>query len=154
MFFYVLISSLLVAATVVIHAFGSTLVLRYLAWQRSANDTVMSTMRVARILIGTVLLLVILHVIQIMIWAVAYRRLLPDTELQSFEEAVYFSFVTFTTLGYGDISLTGVWRVMSGVEALNGILLVGWSTATLFAVVQKIWQFRYQAARDETDQNT
>ncbi len=154
MFFYVLISSLLVAVTVVIHAIGSTLVLRYLAWQRTARRTVMSTMHVARILIGTVLLLIILHAIQIMIWAVAYRSLLPDTELQSFEEAVYFSFVTFTTLGYGDISLTGVWRVMSGIEALNGILLVGWSTATLFAVVQKIWQFRYQSLRHEKDQNT
>lgn len=154
MFFYVLISSLLVAVTVVIHAFGSTLVLRYLAWQRIAMDTVRGTLRVARILIGTVLLLVVLHVIEIMIWALAYRNLLPDNELQSFEEAVYFSFVTFTTLGYGDISLTGVWRVMSGVEALNGILLVGWSSATLFAVVQRIWQYRYKKLGQGNDQNT
>jgi hypothetical protein len=154
MFFYVLISSLLVAVTVIIHAFGSTLVLRYLAWQRVGADAVMSTLRVSRILIGTVLLLVVLHVVEIMIWALAYRNLLPDSELQSFEEAVYFSFVTFTTLGYGDISLTGVWRVMSGVEALNGILLVGWSTATLFAVVQRVWQSRYKHIGHAGDQNT
>jgi hypothetical protein len=154
MFYYVLISSLLVAATVAIHAFGSTLVLRYLAWQKIATDSVMGTLQVARVLIGTVLLLVVLHVIEIMIWALAYRGLLPDSELQSFEEAVYFSFVTFTTLGYGDISLTGVWRVMSGIEALNGILLVGWSSALLFAVVQRIWQYRYKSFGHRDDQNT
>ncbi|MGB5166182.1 MAG: hypothetical protein WBN61_13055 [Woeseiaceae bacterium] len=45
----------------------------------------MGTVRVSQILIGTVLLLLVLHVIEIMIWALAYRQLLPDTELQSFE---------------------------------------------------------------------
>jgi len=48
--------------------------------------------------------------------------------------------VTFTTLGYGDITLPEQeWRMLSGIEALNGILLVGWTTAFLFAVVQRSW---------------
>ena len=55
-----------------------------------------------------------------------------------YERAVYFSIVTFTTLGYGDITLPyEEWRILSGVEALNGILLFGWTTAFLFAVVQR-----------------
>jgi hypothetical protein len=61
-------------------------------------------------------------------------------EIGTFEEAVYFSVVTFTTLGYGDITLADhQWRLLSGAEALNGVLLVGWSTALLFAVVQRCW---------------
>ncbi len=51
---------------------------------------------------------------------------------------VSFSTVTYTTLGYGDITLPPVWRVMSGFEAMNGILLFGWSTAMFYAVVQRI----------------
>ena len=54
----------------------------------------------------TALTLIALHAIEIMIWAGSYIVLLPDGELASFEEAVYFSFVTFTTLGYGDITLS------------------------------------------------
>lgn len=51
-----------------------------------------------------------------------------------------------TTLGYGDITLAGDSRVASGIEALDGILLVGWSTAVLFAIVQRIWQSTSGAA--------
>jgi hypothetical protein len=66
--------------------------------------------------------------------------LLPEAVLGTFEEAIYFSFVTFTTLGYGDITLPEIWRILSGFEALNGVLLIGWSTAMLFAVVQRTWK--------------
>jgi hypothetical protein len=65
---------------------------------------------------------------------------MPSDELATFEQAAYFSFVTFTTLGYGDITLSESWRLLSGIEALNGILLVGWTTAMIFTVVQRIWQ--------------
>ena len=54
----------------------------------------------------------------------------------SMEQAVYFSLVTFTTLGYGDITLDAPWRILTGIEALNGVLLLGWSTALTFAVIQ------------------
>ena len=89
---------------------------------------------------STVLVMISLHALQIAIWAFAYRQMLPAGELPSFEAALYFSFVTFTTLGYGDITLSEGWRLLSGIQALNGILLVGWTTALLFAVVQRTWQ--------------
>ena len=57
-----------------------------------------------------------------------------------FSDFIYMSFVTLTTLGYGDITLVAhEWRLLSGIEALNGILLVGWTTALLFLVVQRSW---------------
>jgi hypothetical protein len=56
------------------------------------------------------------------------------------ESDVYFPAVTFTTLGYGDITLSSEqWRVLTGIEALNGVLLLGWSTALLYAVVHRTW---------------
>ena len=79
----------------------------------------------------------------------AYLYLLPDQYLGTAEEAAYFSFVTFTTLGYGDITLPYPIRLMSGIEAINGILLVGWSTALLFAVVQRTWQDTYGEPTNE-----
>ena len=79
-------------------------------------------------------------------WAVFYLVITPVKEIGTFEEAVYFSAVTFTTLGYGDITLADHhWRLLSGAEALNGVLLAGWSTALLFAVFQRCWKGLVQA---------
>lgn len=136
---YSLIGALLIATTVIIHAAGTTgilLSLRKLTGRLSDLDA----RHIVRILITVVLLLSALHVVEIIVWATAYLSVLPAGELQSFEEAVYFSFVTFTTLGYGDITLSEGLRVLSGIEALNGILLVGWTSAMLFAIVHRIWQ--------------
>ena len=62
------------------------------------------------------------------------------TDLPNLETALYFSTVTYTTLGYGDVVLTPPWRVLASLEAANGILLFGWTTAFLFMVVRRIWQ--------------
>ncbi len=134
-----LIGATLVTLTVVIHAVGTTMWIRHIR-QRYAHEQFWQGRMAMAILIRTVLTLIALHAIEIMIWAGAYVVLLPGGELASFEEAVYFSFVTFTTLGYGDITLSEGWRILSGIEALNGILLIGWTTAMLFAIVQRIWR--------------
>ncbi len=134
-----LIGSALIAVTVVIHAIGTTAWVRHLA-QKYVGQQVWSSRRAMLVLVNTALIVFVLHVLEIVIWAGAYLALVPVTELASFEEAVYFSFVTFTTLGYGDISLSQGYRLLSGIEALNGILLVGWTTAMIFSVVQSMWR--------------
>ena len=134
-----LIGSVLIAITVVIHAIGTTFWVRHLGQKYTRTPKIPFGQAIA-ILIKTVLIVFALHTIEIMVWAGAYEVLLPLDELGSFEQAVYFSFVTFTTLGYGDITLSEGWRVLSGIEALNGILLVGWTTAMIFSVVQAIWR--------------
>ena len=136
-----LIGAVIVALTVVIHAIGTTLWVNRFA-RRHADETFWQSRMAIAVLIKTVLILITLHAIEIVLWAGSYIVLLPDGELASFEEAVYFSFVTFTTLGYGDITLSEGWRLLSGIEALNGVLLIGWTTAMLFAVVQRMWRGR------------
>jgi len=144
-----LIGVLLIAVTVVIHAAGTTRWVRYLVRHYTRTDGQLSIRKSPQVLISTALAMVVLHVVQVILWAVTYRNLIPGGELETFEEAVYFSFVTFTTLGYGDITLSEGIRILSGIEALNGILLVGWSTAILFAVVQRVWQSALKPNRED-----
>jgi len=134
-----LIGSALIAITVVIHATGTTAWVRHLS-KKFAGKSLTTGRRATLILVNTALIVFVLHTLEIVVWAGAYQLLLPVNELGTFEEAVYFSFVTFTTLGYGDITLSEGWRLLSGIEALNGILLVGWTTAMIFSVVQNIWR--------------
>lgn len=51
---------------------------------------------------------------------------------------MYFSMVTFTTLGYGDITLGGDWRLLASFEAANGIIMFGWTTALIVAYLQRM----------------
>jgi voltage-gated potassium channel len=143
-----LIGSALIAITVVIHAIGTSAWVEHLG-KKYADDSPVSGRGAMLVLVNTALIVFALHTLEIVIWAAAYLALVPVNELASFEEAVYFSFVTFTTLGYGDITLGEGWRLLSGIEALNGIILVGWTTAMIFSVVQHIWQVQTQDDKQE-----
>jgi hypothetical protein len=48
--------------------------------------------------------------------------------------------VTFTTLGYGDVVLTGQWRTLASIQAANGVIIFGWTTALIFYFIQQIYQ--------------
>jgi len=135
-----LLTAILLSITVAIHGFGIMFWRRCLAKRFFDADGTMRERKALAAITSTAFVLMVLHLLQIMVWAIAYRLLLPGDALKTFEEAFYFSAVTFTTLGYGDISLAEPgWRLLSGIEALNGILLVGWTTAFLFLVVQRSW---------------
>jgi voltage-gated potassium channel Kch len=69
-----------------------------------------------------------------------------DHALPNIETALYFSAVTYTTTGYGDVVLPQGWRLQGGVEALTGILMCGWSTGFFFAVVNRLSEARSGAA--------
>lgn len=77
---------------------------------------------------------VLLHLAEIAVWAFFYgwQRAMPDMA-----SAFYFSGVTYTTVGYGDLVLAPEWRLVGAVEALTGILMCGWSTAFFVAVVAR-----------------
>jgi len=136
-----LVGVVLVSATVVIHAMGTHHWMRLLLRHYTDADGYFKPHKALTGVIWTAVVLMMLHVVEVVLWASAYLVLIPGNQLDSFEKATYFSMVTFTTLGYGDITLGDhEWRMLSGIEALNGILLVGWTTAFLFMVVQRSWQ--------------
>ena len=85
-------------------------------------------------LLGVAWRLVLLHLAEIMVWGLFYwwQKCLPDAE-----SSFYFSAVTYTTVGYGDLVLPQEWRLVGAVEGLTGILMCGLSTGLFFAVVSK-----------------
>ncbi len=134
----VVISLAIIVFTILIHGLGTTYLVVYLYrkhWKKEQDWGIRSSLFV---LSSTALFLMVLHFIEIAVWAFVYL-IIPDiTQVAGVEEAIYFSMVTYATLGYGDIVLGPHWRIMSGFEAMNGILLFGWSTAMFFSTVQKI----------------
>ena len=83
-----------------------------------------------------VLVMLLATVVESGAWAITYLMI---GALDSAEAAAYFSMVTYTTLGYGDITLSDEWRLLSSFEAANGILMFGWSTALIFAGVHSAY---------------
>lgn len=80
-----------------------------------------------------------LHLAQTSLWAVFYyaQGLFSD-----FETSLYFSMVSFTTIGYGDVLLPRNWRLLGVIEGFSGVLLCGISTAFIFAAINAIFKFR------------
>jgi hypothetical protein len=88
--------------------------------------------------------MILFHLFEISIWAFLYFGGNAITDLSS---AFYFSVVTYTTTGYGDLTLPEPWRLVGGIEALTGILMCGWSTGFFFAVVSRVYEST-QGTRD------
>jgi Ion channel len=84
------------------------------------------------------------HLIQIALWAFA---LLMVGEISTFEKAFYCSAENYTALGYGDIVLSERWRLLGSLEAINGLLLFGLSTAVMFAVMRRLIANRLHLVR-------
>jgi Ion channel len=85
------------------------------------------------------------HLIEIALWAVL---LIICGEFQEFGIAYYHSAVNYTTLGYGDVLLTPSWRLLGPLEATNGALMFGVSTAMVFAVIQRLVLARFEDLRN------
>ena len=75
------------------------------------------------------------YFLQITVWAAAFRLL---GEFADFSTSLYYSAVTFATLGYGDIVLSERWRLLGALEAANGVLMLGVSTAMMTAAVSDL----------------
>lgn len=133
---------LLVVVTTSVHAICTGIVLAVLrsvqAELMAAHSRVVSLCVIATI----VVLLFVAAIVESSIWAVTYLYL---GALGTFEEALYFSNVTFATLGYGDLTLGVQWRLLSSIQAAIGTILFGWSTALVFAVVQ--WMLKSDETR-------
>jgi carbon starvation protein CstA len=74
------------------------------------------------------------HFLEVLLWAYTYAAVgaaPPGTDL------VYFAFGNYTTLGYGDVLPVDQWRLLAPMTALNGIMLIGWSTALIFAILRR-----------------
>ena len=123
--------------TTVIHAGGMMLVMNTVRYHFDQHKQVKRWRHSNMYLVsGTVLLMFFVSLLEVGIWAVAYMELGAIDEI---EPAIYFSMVTFTTVGYGDIVIDDHWRLLASFEAANGIIMFGWTTAIVIAVVQRVY---------------
>jgi len=133
----------MVIATTIIQS-GFTIVAVKALQQRVSKGITRSLWHSTLMLALFVLWLFLANILHVWAWALLYLAL---EALGSIEEAAYFSMETFTTLGYGDITLKANWRLLSTFEATNGLLMFGWSTALIFAAVQWIYRIRRHTPR-------
>ena len=133
MFTKLLVAFTLMAACVVLHAAGLTVAIRWL--ERSLATLGGGAWRRLRLLVEVAGFTVLIHLVEIAVWAayLAGSGAMPDID-----SALYFSAVTYTTTGYGDLVLPEGWRLVGGIEALTGILMCGWSTGFFFAIVSQL----------------
>jgi hypothetical protein len=120
-------------ANIAIHAFVMTIVVQVVQ-RASAKSKIGSSIYLVVVMIPTVLVLMATHTAEVMVWAFGYyiANAAPEGA-----DRLYFAFVNYTTLGYGDVVPVARWRLLGPMTAMNGILLFGWSTAVIFEVLRK-----------------
>ena len=133
----IVIGSAMVGLTVIIHTAG---IIGLILWFKAYSQRFVehhNYVAMTSILMITIVGIFLVHTVEIWLWAVLYLWL---GEFENIERALYFSTVTFTALGYGDITLQESWQVLSGFEAANGIILFGVSTAFVFGAIRKMFE--------------
>ena len=129
----ILVGSSVCVVNIVIHAWLTVATIR-VARALAERTTVHPWRHLVAIMIATVLMLMAAHIIEVFVWAGIYALVhaAPDGA-----DLVYFAFVNYATLGYGDIVPVAEWHLLGPMASMNGILLFGWSTAVIFEVMRK-----------------
>ena len=117
---------------IAIHALVMVAVIRV---TRIADElaTVHQTLRLIAVMIATVTVLMIAHLSEVLVWSLIYAI---TSVAPAGTDLIYFAFVNYTTLGYGDVSPVERWHLLGPMTAMNGVLLFGWSTAVIFEVLR------------------
>jgi hypothetical protein len=124
------------ALCVAVHASGLAVALRRLPRH---VDPAQPFWRATGLFVAVAAWLILLHLVEMTIWAIVYYR---NEAIAGLQNAYYFSAVTYTTTGYGDLVLQEDWRLVGGIEAFTGILMCGWSSGFFFAVVNRMYDAR------------
>lgn len=94
------------------------------------------------------------HLVHVLVYAVAFLLIEHQTSFgaingppgHAFSDAFYFSITSYTTLGFGDLYPTGDLRLLSGIEALNGLVMVGWTASMTYLSMERFWQIELPSA--------
>lgn len=129
------LATLMVSITTLVHFFGLLLLTRLMSRAHVRLRTNEGALRQAGMILLVVFGIFALHTVQVWTYAVLYELL---GEFETFEQALYFSTVSFSTLGFGDLTLSKSWRVLGAIEAVNGLVLIAWSTAFLMSVTTRL----------------
>ena len=138
MFAELALATVMVSLTVAIHASGLYVLSRLLRLEErgeAREDLHAMSPRGIAATILVILGLFILHGIEIWLYAVVY---LVIGSVHGLREAVYFSTITYGAIGYSDAAMAEKWRLVSAIEGINGIVLIGWSTAFFVTLIARM----------------
>jgi hypothetical protein len=130
-----IIATAMAALTVIMHLLGLSVLIAATNRHSSRLQTDRHLVRQMLVLIGVSFGLFTLHGVEIWSYAALYYQV---GAIRSFEDALYFSTATYSTIGYGDLTLSKSWRVLGAIEGANGVILLGWSTAFFISIVARI----------------
>ena len=128
-----LVGSLVSVVNIMIHA-ALTVTAISIARAVGYRRTSRARFHLMGVMVATVLVLMLAHTIEAAVWAFSYSIVGAAPEGS---DLLYFAFVNYCTLGYGDIVPVPEWRLLGPLTAMNGVLLFGWSTAVIFEVLRR-----------------
>lgn len=139
------LASAMVVITVFIHLIGLAILVRLL--RARAWIPVYEHLRPITLLLGASIGIFAIHTIEIWLFAVLYLLLgaAPD-----FEQSLYFSTVTYASIGYGDVLVAKGWRILGAIEGAAGVIMLGWSTAFLVSLLAQSKLLRHDWLSAET----
>jgi hypothetical protein len=127
------LASIMVVVTVLVHLIGLAVLVRLLRshqrWLRLVR------LRPFTLLLGASLGVFAIHTVEIWLYAVLYLVLGATAH---FEQSLYFSTVTYATIGYGDVLLPHDWRILGAIEGATGVIMLGWSTAFVVSLLAQL----------------
>ena len=127
-----LVGGIVSVCNITIHALVMTVVVRVA--RASVSTTNHPSLLLIITMIATVSVLMAAHVLEVFVWSLAYS--IVDAA-PSGTNLVYFAFVNYATLGYGDVTPVEDWKMLGPITAMNGALMFGWSTAVIFEILRR-----------------
>ena len=131
--------------TIFVHALALSATVNFVRHEKRLGRVGAGSWINLAIVMPVVLLAFVAHLIGIGFWATLF---VCCGEFQEFGNAYYHSAVNYTTLGYGDLLLTPSWRLLGPLEAANGVLMFGVSTAMVYTVIQRLVLARFEDLRN------
>ncbi len=138
MFANLSLAALLTLLVIMLHLTGLLVLLHFLrrnAHHANGGDGIRYSLRQGAIVLTVVFGVFLLHAAEISLYGLTYVAV---GAFKEFETALYFSASAFSTLGFGDVVLGPDWRMLSAVEGVSGLILIGWSSGFLLSVTSRL----------------
>jgi len=142
MLIQLVLASAMVVVTVLVHLTGLAILMRVLR----SHSRLFSALRIMplTLLLAVAIGIFAIHTAEIWSYAALYLSL---GAFREFEVSLYFSTVTYASIGYGDVLLPRGWRILGAIEGATGIIMLGWSTAFLVSLLARLKMFGHDWLR-------
>ena len=139
------VGSVAVLCTILIHALAVGATVNFFRYERKRGRAGAGPLVDLSIVVLTIAFAFVAHLIEIALWAVLF---VICGEFRGFAGAFYHSAVNYSTLGYGDVIMSASWKLLGPLEAADGALMFGVSTAMIFSVIQRLLLTRFADLRE------